>query len=83
MFDVFRRANWQELSAFFEQGHPPIYVLLLFLNTIVFIIFMLRRMRGARALRADTSAMVQTILLAANMLAIFSEDIRHAIHRFL
>ena len=81
MLDLFRDARWDELYAFFDSGHPPLMVQLLALNTIVFMLFIVRRMRGAKTLRAETASLVQSLLLVANMLAIFQENIREGLHK--
>ncbi len=80
MYDLFQDAQWDELYAFFASGNPPLMVQLLGLNTVVFIVFIIRRMRGARTMRADTASTIQSLLLAANMLAIFQENIRRSIN---
>ena len=53
------------------------------INTIVFMLFIVRRMRGASTLRSETASLVQSLLLVANMLAIFQENIRNGFQRFL
>jgi hypothetical protein len=83
MLDLFREAQWDELFAFFAKGNPPLMAQLLALNTIVFMIFMVRRMRGARTLNAETASMVQSMLLVANMLAIFQDNILNSLEWLL
>lgn len=82
MLDLFRDARWDELYAFFMRGYPPLMAQLMALNTIVFMLFIARRMRGAQTLRAEAAATVQTVLLFANMLALFQENIRNGLQRF-
>jgi hypothetical protein len=79
MLELFREARWDELYAFFAAGNPPLVLQLLVLNTIVFMVFMLRRMRGVRTLRSETASMVQSLLLFTNMLVIFEKNIRESI----
>jgi hypothetical protein len=83
IFDIFWEAHWDELYAFFSKGNPPLLVILLAINTAVFIYFIFRRMRGKSSLRPETASTVQTLLLAANMFAIFYEDIFHAVNRLM
>jgi hypothetical protein len=83
MLELFRDARWDELSAFFAKGNPPLITQILAINTIVFMLFIVRRMRGASTLRSETASLVQSLLLVANMLAIFQENIRHGLQRFL
>lgn len=79
MLELFKEARWDELYAFFAMGNPPLVLQLLVLNTIVFMVFMLRRMRGVRTLRSETASMVQSLLLFTNMLVIFEKNIRESI----
>jgi hypothetical protein len=83
MLDLFKEAQLDELFAFFAKGNPPLMAQLLALNTIVFMIFMVRRMRGARTLNAETASMVQSMLLVANMLAIFQDNILNSLEWLL
>ena len=61
MIDLFQRANWSEIYYFFAKGNPPLAVLLLALNTVFFIYWIVRRMRGARAMRSETAIIVQAL----------------------
>jgi hypothetical protein len=81
IFDVFWEAKWDELAAFFSKGEPPLIMQLLMINTIIFMILIVRRMRGARSLRPETASTIQTLLLAANMFAIFRDQILHSIRQ--
>jgi hypothetical protein len=83
MLEFFQDARWDELSAFFSKGTPPLIAQILAINTIVFMLFIVRRMRGASTLRSETASLVQSLLLVANMLAIFQENIRHGLQRLL
>ena len=83
MLDLFRDARWDELYAFFESSHPPLIFQILALNTVVFMLFIARRMRGAKTLRAETASTVQSMLLFANMLVIFRENITESLNWYL
>ena len=86
MLDLFRDARWDELYAFFNKGSPPLMAQLMALNTIFFMLFIVRRMRGKKTLRSETASLVQSLLLVANMLAIFQDNIREGLNglqRFL
>jgi hypothetical protein len=83
IFDVFWEAKWDELAAFFAKGNPPLIVQLLLLNTIIFMFLIVRRMRGAKTLRPETASAIQTLLLAANMFAIFYDDIRRSLSQLM
>jgi hypothetical protein len=83
MSDFITDTRWDELYAFFMKGTPPLIAQLLALNTVIFMLLMVRRMRGKQALRAETASLVQCLLLFANMLAIFQERINKSLGWFL
>jgi hypothetical protein len=68
-------AFWDELYVYFARGDPPLALQLLALNSIVLIILMIRRMRGAPALRSDTYRLVQALLIFATTLVVFEVEI--------
>ena len=74
MIDLFQRARWSEFYIFFAKGDPPLVALLLCLNTIFFVLWILRRMRGASTLRRETAIIVQSLLIFANFALVFHED---------
>jgi hypothetical protein len=73
--NLFWQANWEELYDFFAQGSPPLAIQILILNTIFFMLWIVRRMRGAPALRRNTSIIVEAILIIANALILFRRDL--------
>ena len=83
MLEFITDARWDELYAFFMKGTPPLIAQLLALNTVVFMLFMVRRMRGKHALRVETASLVQSLLLFANMLAIYQDSINESLAWFL
>jgi hypothetical protein len=83
MLEFITDARWDELYAFFMKGTPPLMAQLLALNTVVFMLFMVRRMRGKPTLRAEMASLVQSLLLFANMLAIFQDNINESLGWFL
>jgi len=76
MKSLFMQAQWGEFYAFFAQGNPPLVVQILVLNTIFFMLWIVRRMRNAPALRPATANTVQVLLIGANILIIFQRDIK-------
>jgi hypothetical protein len=81
MFDLFWRAQWGELYAFFSRGTPPLMTQLLAINTIFFILFILKRIWGRPSKRAQSSHMVQIILILANMALIYEDQLSPLFHR--
>ena len=73
--DQFWQADWGELYAFFAQGSPPLAIQILILNTIFFMLWIVRRMRGAAALRRETSIVIQALLVFANAAIMFQQNL--------
>jgi hypothetical protein len=73
MLNLFYQARWGEMFAFFSEGNPPLVVQLLAVNTIFFVVFILRRARGARSLRSETAMTIQGLLIAANSVVLFQD----------
>jgi len=73
MLDLFYQVRWGETFAFFSEGDPPLAVQLMAVNTIFFVVFILRRARGARSLRAETAMAIQGLLIAANSVVLFQD----------
>jgi len=69
------QADWDELYAFLAQGSPPLAVQILVINTIFVMLWIIRRMRGAPALRRETSIAVQAILIIANLAILFQNNL--------
>lgn len=75
IFDLAERAPWIDIYDFFASGQPPIAVRLLAFNTVFFILFAIRRARGAAAMRHSTAIRIQVLLIVANFLILFQDQI--------
>jgi hypothetical protein len=73
--DAFWQANWEELYDFFAQGTPPLAIQLLVINTLFFMVWIVRRLRGAPALRRQTAITVEAILILTNMFMMFRQGL--------
>ena len=71
----FQQSDWDEVYAFLAQGSPPLAIQILIINTIFFMLWIVRRMRGVPALRRETSIAVQAILIIANLAILFQKDL--------
>lgn len=78
--DHFTNARWNDLYTFFLQGEPPLIVKLLAINTIFFILFILRSATSRHRMRHSTAYAVQGLLIAANFLAMFQNEAMLAYH---
>jgi hypothetical protein len=72
--DLFWNARWNELYLFLTSGSPSLLSLLLAVNTIFFIIYLIRRATQKHRMRASTVYFVQGMVVAANAFVLFRED---------
>ena len=79
MFDtkLLYNARWQDLYAFFAAGEPPLMLKLLAINTLFFVIYIMRRAKGRQSMRASTAYMVQGVLIAVNICLMFAPNMLH------
>ena len=68
---IFENARWQDLYQFFLAGEQPLVWRLMIINTIVLVIFIIRRARGKSPMRLSTVYVMQALLIAANMFVMF------------
>ncbi len=83
MLNLFYQARWGEMFAFLSEGNPPLVVQLLTVNTIFFVVFILRRARGARSLRSETAMTIQGLLIGANCVVLFQDYVWQYKNRLL
>jgi hypothetical protein len=76
MFDtkLFYNARWQDLYQFFAAGEPPLMLKLLAINTLFFVIYIMRRAKGRQSMRASTAYIVQGVLIAVNICLMFAPN---------
>ncbi len=79
MLELFRRARWDQAYDFLASGDPPIMFRLLAINTLFLILFVMRRIRSPHRMREGAVMQVQGLLIGANCLILFQNDVqRHA-----
>ena len=83
MIDLFFRTPWHTFYDVLAEGHPPMIARILALNTVFFILFMVRRAKGARALRERTAVMVQATLILANGLILFQDQVEYLLGKVI
>lgn len=76
MINAFENAPWHQISDTLMSGSPPIIVLMLGLNTLVFCFFVARRVKGVPALRDKAALQVEILLIIANVLVLFQSQIK-------
>ena len=82
MLETILNAPWQQAADYLGSGSPPMILRILALNTVFFILFVVRRMRGAAVMRPDTAIFVQSALVASNLMVLFQDQIERAIKLF-
>jgi hypothetical protein len=66
--DILLQSNWRELHSFLMQGSPPLGLQLLGLNVVFFLLWLVRRWRGAPRLRQEMALIVPALVIGANVL---------------
>lgn len=74
MEGFFGGSHWVMAREFLMAGEPPLMTQMLVLNTVVLIFWMVRRMRGASAMRYQTANIVQGLLITANCVVLLNGD---------
>lgn len=83
MFELFQRARWDQAYDYLASGDPPMIAKLLAINTIFFILYIVRKMRIEHKMRDSTVMQVQALLVVANVLILFQRDIQHLLDRII
>lgn len=83
MIELVRNARWDQLYALLADGEPPMIARILALNTVFFILFAIRRTRGVPAMRRQTAIQVQSLLVLANWLVLFQNEIQDFMRKFI
>jgi len=83
MWNTIINAPWYQFYNVLADGNPPMIVKLLALNTIVFILFIVRRAKGVTTMPSRTAITVQSLLLVANGLILFQDEIQNSLTHLL
>lgn len=76
MIHTILNAPYWQLISFLGRGDPPLIIKILAINTIFFMLFIVRRMRGVPTMRNNVAIRVQTMLIIANALFVFQQEIQ-------
>jgi hypothetical protein len=77
---ILDRVNWDVWSDTLMKGNPPLIVQLLALNSIVFIFFIVRRLRHKAPRRGHAAHIAQALLIVANFAVLTQEQLRPYYH---
>ena len=75
VIEFLQNSNWELAREHLLRGEPPLITQLLVFNTVIFIVWALRRMRGGRAIRYKTAVTVQAMLVAANCFLLMNGEL--------
>jgi hypothetical protein len=73
--DFIRNARWNEFYVFLTNGDPPLILILLLLNTVFFVIYVMRKTMRNTRLRSATVYFLQSFMVAANAAVIFQKEL--------
>ena len=82
MIELIRNTRWDQIYNFLADGDPPMIARILAINTLLFILFAIRRARGIPPMREKIAVKVQGLLVVANVLILFQNEITAFIGRF-
>jgi hypothetical protein len=75
MLDNFRNAPWGEWVQVLSTGNPPLALQFAVLNTIFFVIFAIRRLRGKRTSHDNASYAVHALLIFVNVGILYQKEL--------
>jgi hypothetical protein len=65
---------WNEAYRVLAMGQPPVMVQLLLFNSVMMVLWSLRRARGVWAIRKETAIAIQILLLIGNIAILINPD---------
>ncbi len=83
MFELFQRARWDQAYDYMASGDPPMIARLLAINTIFFILYIIRKVQVEHKMRDSAVIQVQALLVVANILILFQRDIQTLLNRII
>jgi len=83
MLNTIINAPWYQFYNVLSDGNPPMIFRILALNTLIFVLFMLRRARGVSSMPERTAITVQSLLIAANVLILFQDEVEAALRHVI
>ena len=83
MFELFQRARWDQAYDYMASGDPPMIARLLAINTVFFILYIIRKVQVEHKMRDSAVIQVQALLVVANILILFQRDIQNLLNRII
>lgn len=76
-------APWQQASDVLSAGQPPMIARIMAINTLFFVLFLIRRMRGVTTMPERTAILVQSTLVGCNLMILFQDEIVFMLHKVI
>jgi hypothetical protein len=83
MKDIFVQSQWDTLLAYLHQGHPPLWVLLAFVNGGFLALWVYSKLSRDRPLRRSTVNVARVLFALFNVAVIFRDDTLQLLRPFL
>jgi hypothetical protein len=83
MFEQFVNAPWWQLVEFLTKGETPLVVEMMLVNTIFLLVLIVRRVGDLPNLRRETVIQVQVLVIMANAMVLFQDQIIKGLDRIL
>ena len=83
MLQTIFNAPWQQAYDVLAAGQPPMMLRILAINTLFFILFLIRRTRGINSMPSKAAIAVQSALLVINMMILYQGEIMRLMHKVI
>ena len=83
MLHAILNAPWQQAFDVLAAGQPPMILRILAINTLFFILFLMRRTRGISSMPSKVAIAVQSTLLVINMMILYQDEIMRLMHKVI
>ena len=80
MFDLFSSVQWTDVYSLLTSGQPPLILQLLAVNTVFFILTIIKAIRSGPVKKRRSNYHVQEILIVANVLVLYQDQILPYLH---
>jgi hypothetical protein len=75
MLDNIKNAPWHQWYQIMSSGHPPLALQFVVINSIFFLIFAIRRMRGKRSNHGNAAYAVHGVLILVNTAILYQSEL--------
>ena len=80
MFDLFSTVQWTDVYSLLTSGQPPLILQLLAVNTVFFILTIIKAIRSGPSKKRRSNYHVHEILILANVVVLYQDYLLHYLH---